>query len=988
MSRFFPSNAWLAGALIAVAAATSFAQADEPLRALHFSGEPVGDEPELSYHLDADARTLLAREPKLAAATSLDDTAASLQRGDRIRAFAEALAVEASTDATVRARSHVRRAWILAELGAINYGAEHANEALTTLAASPAALGELHLARAWLLWRAGNFDNADREAARAAGTKPAAPAWALAAWKKHRADHTTAAEAFTKLSEPDDSTTPEFLAYANAARAAGALNVADEAYFSALNQLQQERNALPATPPDRLFRAALAHRDFLLSVLGAPSPATVGPRLWSSAVSASRSAAVIQPDRAAWEKYFSLLYVAQTAVPGFDFTDYDLAGDLALAEQGAKLAPVWRDRLAALLARPDLRYASRELQAARRLEDHPAFQFQFRDLDATYAPDELAQLEEFAQLHATEIGALKNLRAQLPPDTPPGTRDLFFTRVGLTQTIRLAAAKRDLDAARKNVRALQAVRTRDDQPVPEAAELARALLALERQEFYTAVAELAFIPAVLLDEDDVLALHLQAARFSDELAERVGDDYDTRFNLAPDDLLLAHHLTHVRFLDALIDEELLVICDRFNDLEARVTRTGVPAYPHLERARTVLKQIPADTMKASPAERELVDHLRANQEATADTLKQAQAFVDAAPDKLLPPLLLALTHWRLGHEDDAVGLIAKLRQRARAHPPTLDQIAQIERNNSTTLIMQDHLAKLGAATPATHDEILKRARADANLMATRLRRGHGGKIIDATQMPPAAREAYAHVVTVIALTRLPEGRLIYPASALELLREQNRRELLARLEPAFVAAPFTHDLPDADAIAVWRDLLLAAPLDNPTSTALAKRATAFEANSVSIRVASTAIGLRRSSWLQSRDFVADLRTEFGTNRALARQLDALDAAIKDCLALDRTPTNPELDRRRQAHLNDKNRAEAERRRMAVSWHQAPEAFKENWDLTNDRRTFQQLGEEMNFHQQKIDAIDAEKAASAGIPAQAIQNRLAQLFRELTTLAGL
>ena len=984
LTRLLLLAAWTCAPLISTAQETTPEPDGYAINALHFSGEPVGDESALSYDLDADARLLLKREPALAAATTLDDTAATLERGDRIRAFAEALAVEESTDPDLRARSHVRRAWILGEIGAVNYGAGHANEG-TIVGAVP---GELYLARAWLRWRAGDFEGADREAAFAAKAKPAAPTWALAAWEKHRAAHTAADLAFGKLSEPDDSTSPEFIAYANAARAAGAFNVADEAYFSALNLLHQQRSAEPTTPPDGLFRASIARRDFLLGLLGAPSPATVGPRLWSTAVFAARSAATLTPDRAAWEKYFSLLYVAQTAVPGFDFTDFDLPGDLTLAEQAVKLAPVWRQRLAPLLARPDLRYASRELQALAKFEAHPAFEYQAKPLNATLDAQEIEHLDAFIRLMSAENQALAELRADLPANTPPPTRELMFRRLFATQSFRLAVARERFDVAHEHVEALRKLRTADGEPVVEAEQYAAALPELERKSFYTFVAELAATPPDLFDPFDLEDLAASVDEFVGWFVTEVGPDYATRKVLPPDQVTLAQHLAHARLILALAEGKTLVIGDRFNELSAWCERDGAPRYPHLDAARKVVAALPADPMNATKPQRELLNFIIADQGIDLATLKQAQDFRAGSPDMLLPSLLVAFAHWRLGHEDEAAAVIAQLRQRARAHPPTLGQLAQIERNNSTTLIMQGHLAKLANATPATHPEEFKRASADANLMARRIRTGHGDKAFDPAKAPPVAREAYAHAATVIALTRLPEGRLTYPAFALQLVRDQNRRELLARLEPAFATASFTHDLPDTDAIAVWRDLLQAAPLDNATSTALAKRATVFEANSISIRIASTAIGLRRSVWLQSRDFVADLRAEFGPNRAVARQLDALDTAIKDCLALDRTPATPELDRRRQAHLNDKNRADAERRRMALAWDQAPEGFKERWDLTNDRRIFQQLGEEMTFHQQQIDAIDGEKAAKAGAPAQAIQTRLAQLFRELNALAGL
>jgi hypothetical protein len=263
-----------------------------------------------------------------------------------------------------------------------------------------------------------------------------------------------------------------------------------------------------------------------------------------------------------------------------------------------------------------------------------------------------------------------------------------------------------------------------------------------------------------------------------------------------------------------------------------------------------------------------------------------------------------------------------------------------------------------------------------------------GQHLDPQQLPSDARRAYAYCVAGLVHARLAEDRLVRAVDLLIALDALREPAALALAQPAVESFPFQHDLPDPAAVTLWRDLLQAAPLSGDAGDALSARAKLVEKNSISIVLGTVAIGLRQSRWPACREFVASLRRTIGRNRAVARQLDALDQCVSACISLAHAPATPELDRRRQAHLNDKNRAENERRRMAVAWDRAPVAFKENWDRTADLRQWDQLAAEMAFHQQKIDAIDAEKAGLLAERDRAVQARLARFFHDLNALAGL
>lgn len=875
-------SALLPGAvlLITLVSAPSAVRAEqaEVIKALHFSGEPVGAEPLLAAQLEADARALLANEPLLAAATTLDETAASLQRGERIRAFAEALACDTSADADLRARSHVRRAWILADLGAVNFGAEHVNQGPQ----GQSLAGELYLARAWLLWRAGNFEDADREAAIATRPASAAPDWALAAWKQHRATRTAAVNVFVKLSQPDDSTSPEFLAYAEAALAAGAYSVADECYFRATTMLQQALDAVPGTSPQNLFRATAAQRDFLLALLGAPSPATVGPGLWSVAVSAARSTALILPDTAAWERYFSLLYVTQKKVPAFDFADFDIASDLATGEQTAKLAPIWRERFAALLARPDLRYAWQELQAAQRLENHPSTQFRFRELDATYTAEEIAQLEDFAKLHAGELASLQTLRAQLPANTPTGPRQLFITRIGLTQGIRLAAAKRDPATARQLLSSLQALRTHDNRPLPEIYEFTLALDRGDMEAFEKLHAGLLGYSPATIPEEQLNTAIAAASEIEARLRSTHGENYLSHNDLPAEFAAQIQKLCHLRVVSALRTRNMISAERALSDLQRWCDPKQHPAFQPLPDLVRAIADAPMQEDKLTPKEQEILTAIKSGR---CDPSFPASLNAEIAENELRwpPYLLLPLAHWRLGQDDLALASITRAKALIRHNRATLTTLDVMVANNDPAAIVRRLVAGLQSAPAQEKAAKAAAAQKDLDALVQNLAAFFcEGKRIELSKLPPNATRVYAFCLAGYIHCRLNEGRLGDATQLLTALESFKLPEPLDLAKPAVENFAFSNDLPDEPARVIWRRLLDPLTLSaEELASSLQKLKPASDAGSISASMAAVVAPYRGRNYQQARSNLATLQRLYGRVRAVSAQLAELGRLLNE-----------------------------------------------------------------------------------------------------------
>jgi hypothetical protein len=978
IGRVRRASAAVVACLALVLASALDARAQE-IAALHFDGEPVGFESALAGGLESDARHLLARV-KSPAVGPLDPAAAAFQRGARVRAFAEALHDEATTDPDALARSHARRAWILAELGAVNFAAEHANLALPRAAAR----GETLLARAWMFWCAGNFAHAARDAQLAAAATPPPPAWALAAWQQHRTRHTAAAAQFTAAKEPDDSSTAAFLDYADLARAAGAFQRANDLVFRALNALHQQREAEPATPPDRLTRARLASRDLVHALFTSADPERAGPELWRIMVASARDVCEWSHDRAAWERYLGHLVAVQSAVSDFDYADFDLHGDLARGERDAALPPTWRERLAPSLANPRIRFSSRLIQTHGRIDQHPAAALWRVNLEAQLTPAQLTELADFAALYAKEAAVLAQLRAALPADVPRTYREVEIRRLGTDLAFRRALAQGDLPAARRELASLTALRTPRGDPVIRDKSHALALARVERAGFATLVEKLlryphAELPAGLLAEALALAQSTET-----ELRRRHGDTYATRPDLPADVVADLQRCAHVRLLGATATRAILPAAAALDILERLCARKNAPAYPDLADARELVRTLPADPMPGTPAEKTYLAAIKEDR-VTPDLVKTLVAHRAAHPDELLPHLLLALAHWRVSQEAEAEAVIAALRSRVRAHPPSARAADQVEANNAPVVIVKKALDEFARAAPADRARVRAHVRSTASQCIDRIARNHGGAKVNPAALPPRTRVSFAYATTALAVATLDDGQFIFAFAAIERLRELRLDEPRALLEAALRTAPFTHDLRDEASRQLWRDLTRAGPIPAAEFAALPARVNPLAKESLSLVIAASALALREGRWADVRSHLRTVRTHYGLNAALLRQVELIERGVGELAQSG--PDTAALERERQAWTNDYNRDNQRRIDKAVAWDRAPEGFKENWDLSSDKREWDQLGKAMEFAKDKIATIGGKIADLRSEQNRLRQARLDRLFRDLNALAA-
>ncbi len=869
------------------------ATADDPPASLHFSGEPIGSEYPLAHGIAADAADLRAADKSL---RPPDAEASALQKGQLVRAYAEAARTEDSTDADLRAQSQARRALILARLGAVNFAAELANEAL----ANATVHGEVALARAWMLWHTGDLAGADREAARATG----APAWALAEWKAHRAKFAPALARFSAAKEPDDPYSTDFLAYAELAAAARAYSLADGLYFRAVNNLQQQFSAEKNFPPANLQRARRGFRDLVRAMLGDAAREPGAARLSALLVATAREVCATPATRADWEIYFSLLADVRAHQPTFDPAHYDLHGDLARAEKEAGLDLSWREKLQPLLADPRLRFASRVHQALARLEAHDGAALLNEPLDATFSPAQLATLQAYADLVAAEDVVLAQLHRALPAGRDAVPRDRDYVVAVAKLRFRRALLASDLAAAREQLAKLE--QFPDTDPAISLDAYRARIVALERGPFLTAYAQILRYPPT-----DVPEKHLEAALaasddIDDQLTERHGEAYLFDPDLPADSVALVQRLCHLRIVTALSTGHVLSAERALADLQLWCDPKKHPAFAPLPDLIAAVTDAPAQEEKLTADEQRIWTSLKSGR-ADPSFPGLLRAAIEADSLRWSPHLLLPLAHWRLGQNDLALAAIARTKELVRHNRATLATLDALVANNDPATFVRRHLTEL-KNTPAPERRAKAAAvRKDLDSLLRNLATYHcGGQRLELKKLPPDAVRAYAFIVAGYIQCRLVEIRLRDAVDLLGTLETLKVPEALALAQPAVEGFAFTHDLPDEPTRAAWRRLLEPGSISSAElKTALEQFKPAFEAGSVTAGMGAVLAPYRGRNYQQARSNLAMLQRLYGRVRAVSAQLGQLSRLLN---ATDEPPAldfnesiDSLLERRRNLH---------------------------------------------------------------------------------------
>lgn len=852
--------------LLAGVAAARAGEAEVTL--LHFSGEPIGSEYPLARGLAADAADLLASDQTLGFP---DAAATTLQQGRLVRAFAEALALAENSDPVLVARSHARCALILARLGAVNFAAEHANEAL----AQSAVRGEVMLARAWMLWHAGNLAEADTNAARSTG----APAWALDEFRAHRAKFAPALAKFQAAPEPGDPCSTEFLAYTDLALAARVFYLADGLCFRATNNLQQQFSHEPNFPPANLQRARRAQRDLIRTILGDIAREPGSNRLAAVVLATAREVCATPATKADWETYFQLVADIRTAQQGFDLGYYDFHGDLARAEKEAALDPAWRERLKPLLADPRQRYASRLLQTIARLEAHPAHALLEEPADTAFTPAQLDQLEKFLDLARTEETALARLRDAVPFDARPLYNHAeYLCRVAHAH-LRFALGHSEPEVAREQLAVL-----RDYGEVTRFLPLdayEKQIVAAERGPFLAAYAQLLRFPPEHVPEKLLQELLAAAGDISAQLAARHGEDYALKIDLPADDVALVQRLYHVRLAVALGTGRVFAAERALAALQTWCDPKKHSAFEPLPGLVTAVTDLPAQAETFTTAEQQIWNVLKDGRSDPAFPA-QLRALIADQPDRFAPHILLPLAHWRLCQDDLAAAAIASTKEILRVNRASRAHLDALAENNDPVRVVRGLVAALAKTSAAERP-----AQAAATLKAIDGLVRHlsqvfcAGQTIDLKKLPPDARRAYAFCVAGTIHARLAQNRLRDAVRLVAPLGALNLPDAFAFARPAVENFPFTHDLPDETTRATWRRLIDPQPLATAELDPLfAPMRAAIKAGSLSAEFSALLFQYRNNQLDNARQSLAQLRATAGLNRAFAAQLALVDALLR------------------------------------------------------------------------------------------------------------
>lgn len=941
--------------------------------ALHFSGEPIGSEYPLAHGIAADAADLLAADKSL---SPPDAEASALQKGQLVRAYAEALRTEDSNDTDLAAQSQARRALILARLGAVNFAAELANEALT----NNTVRGEVALARAWMLWHAGDLVGADREAARATGS----PAWALAEWKAHRAKFAPALARFQAAQEPEDPYSTDFLAYTELAAAAHAYYLADGLYFRAVNNLQQQFNYEKNFPPANLQRARRGFRDLVHSILGAAAREPGAERLAALLLATAREVCATPATRADWEIYFALVEGIHTTQTKFDFAFYDLHGDLVRAEKEAGLDLTWREKLKPLLTNPRLRFASRVHQTLARLEAHEGAALLNEPLETEFSPAQLDTLQAYSDLVATEDAVLASLHQALPADRDAVPRDREYVVAVAKLRFRRALLARDFDAAREQLAKLEQFPNTD--PAISLDTYRARITALEQGPFLTAYAQLLRYPPTDVPEKHLEAALAAARGIEAQLTERHGDGYLSKPDLPAADIVLIQQLHHVALIVTLSSSNNIFAAERaLADLQRWCDPKKHPAFEPLAGLIATVANLPAQDESFQPEEKKMWDVLVTGRGDPTHPARFRQLMRDD-PDRWTPHMLLPIAYWRLSRDDLALESIAETRKRVRVNKATLAVLDTLINNNDTVIYLRRIVSALQKAPAAERTAKAAEVIKSTNIVLQGLSHAYcADQPVEFSKLTAPAQRIYAFSIAALIHARLAQMQLREAALLFEVLETIHDSESIAFTQPAIERFAFTNDLPDEAARATWRRLLSNDTMSvEQIKAAFAQMKTISEKGCFSAELSAVLLPYRARDFKQARENLARLQRVFGRFRAIAAQLSEVDTLLTttgEVFTIDFSESTESLaSRRSNLHLQASNYRSSNYTALA-------DAYQNNL-YTPERRYLEDLCRDIDALSAQISAIEARNSAKQDADRRHDDTIRANIYARLRRLMAL
>lgn len=843
----------------------AIAHGEDELRALHFSGEPIGSEYPLAQGIASDAVELLATDKSI---RPPDAEASALRQGQLVRAYAEAVRTEDSTDADLAAQSQARRALILARFGAVNFAAELANDALP----HAAVRGEVALARAWMLWHAGNLEAADQEAAHATG----APAWALAEWQSHRTKFAPALAKFLAAKEPEDPCSTDFLAYAELAATAHAYYRADGLYFRAVSNLQQQLAAEKDFPPAQLQRARRGFRDLVRAILGDAAREPGAGRLASMLLATAREVCATPAPRADWEIYLALVHEIRATQPSFDFAFHDLHGDLARAEKEAGLDLSWREKLKPLLTDPRLRLASRLHQTLARLEAHPGATLLAEPLETEFTAEQLATLRSYSALLDTEESVLEQLFKSLPTGAPAVPREAEFVAAAAKLRYRRALLDRDFDAAREQLAKLE--QFADADPSLSLDAYRARITTLEQGPFLTAYAQLLRYPATDVPEKHLEAALATARDIEALLTARHGDGYLSKPDLPAADIALVQRLHHLHLIVALSTGSSIFAAERaLADLRRWCDPQKHPAFEPLPRAIAAVADLPAQDESFKPEEKKMWDLLVTGKGDPAYPERLRQLMRDD-PDRWTPHMLLPVAYWRIDRDDLALESIAETRQRVRVNKASLAVLDTLVNNNDTVLYLRRIVSELQKAPAADRAAKAAEVIKSANVVVTGLSHAYcADQPIAFAKLTAPAQRIYAFSLAAFVHARLAQQQLREAIGIFRVLELLHHAEALDFVRPSLAGYALTNDLPDEAARASFRALLGNTPMSvDQLKGTLAQMAKYADAGSLTAELSAVLVPYRARDFRRARENFAKLQRTYGVVQSFAAQLAVID----------------------------------------------------------------------------------------------------------------
>lgn len=799
----------------------------------------------------------LAYSRKHGQAASLDSGATALQRGDWLRAHAEASKAAESKEEEQAARGKARLAWLLARFGLPHLAINLANDALPV----EAARGEVLLARAWILWQVGAFASADHNAALAARAVRPAPAWALAEWKRLRTERAVKAAAFAGAEEPFDEASSEFLEHAERALAAGAYNQAAGLFTRSFERLQSQSSS--ETPSASFERALSGLRNCVLGAMGGRLPGTDFANTRAVALLMAQQVATLSRQRITWESYFKLAADIMADRGDFDFARVDLAGDLATAEQRVGLGQEWRARFRPLLEEARLRYASRLRQAVLRAEADPAFSINPQVEDAK-------RLAAFAETLAHEEAALKNLSAAVPAGAPPVPLEKEFAQmVGITR-LRLALARRDRNEARAQFALLS-----NGAPSFDAGTYRSAIDALGSDELAEILKNLAQYTLDKVPPDALARAVVCAAREEETLRKKLGTHANNPENMQAEDLRLSARIQEVQILAAACEGRILAAESALEALERWCKH--LPDYAGLESSQVAVLAMQPKIEAYTPEEQAIAEAIQSGQPKEAYA-KQLGTLAFQNFNRLAPRLLLLRLHWALCQDYEAAKAMQELRSRARVNEVLPEQLDALMAQHDTKAICNNLVAKLRVASPENRAAVAIEVERHLGELLDRYHRRYNNG--DSNPIPKEknigmAIFPYRHILAALGCTQAAQGKIRSPIDLLKIVSQDSEK----MLRDYVVVAPFRNDLPDEVTVRAWRELLQDKPLSVPVLMAIQKGLMPHYDRSLTADLAHVLLRYRNGDYATAKSILKKLRDTYGINNAYAAQIGLIESLI-------------------------------------------------------------------------------------------------------------